>query len=67
MPCSMHDAGVPLQWLGFGDLQAALPDISGEAISNALNGLLAKHRLNVQRQKDGELSFKFIPEGEALK
>ncbi|CAL5219533.1 g1384 [Coccomyxa viridis] len=59
--------GESTEWLAFGEFQAALPDISGESISNAINGLLAKHRLNVQRQKDGELSFKFIPEGEALK
>lgn len=55
-----------MQGLSSAALQAKTPDISEEYTTNALNNLLAKHRLNIL-QRGGELSFQYISEGEALK
>lgn len=55
-----------MQGLSAAALQDKTPEITEEYISNALNSLLQKHRLTML-QHDGELSFQFVSEGEALK
>ena len=55
-----------LQPISSGALQAKTPEINEDYVTNALNSLLNKHRLSILQQ-DGEISFQYISEGEALK
>ena len=59
---AIHD----LQPISSGALQAKTPEINEDYVTNALNSLLNKHRLSILQQ-DGEISFQYISEGEALK
>ena len=55
-----------MQGLSSEALHDATPDIDEKMVTNALNNLLNKHRLNII-QHGGNLSFHYISEGEALK
>lgn len=66
MPEAVRDWVAFMQGLSSEALHTATPDIDEKMVTNALNNLLNKHRLNII-QYGGNLSFHYISEGEALK
>ena len=55
------------QGLSQADLQAGAPDISLTQVTNSINHLLSKHRLQVYQDGAGELVYKEVQQEDAVK